>query len=127
MTYGREAGSIHVERSAHLPDFLRFDGDPLLEGWSIISNVRSTLDLETANAGWISFFLAGAIEKTAFGFNRQDTLKAAMRQLAKRVKSSNCNSFEITHVTGKQFLGVCRVTVVAHARNFQKGLVCFGQ
>jgi hypothetical protein len=126
MNNGMEAGSIHVERSSRLPSLLRFGGDPLLNGWSIVRNVRSTLDLEIANAGWISFFLAGTIEKAAFGFNRRNTLTAALGQLAKRVKSGNCNSFEITQVTSKRFLGVFRVTVSAHARQFQKGLVCFG-
>jgi hypothetical protein len=123
----KEAGSIHVERSARLPEFLRFEGDPLLKGWSVLRNVRSTLEAETAKAGWISFFMAGKIEKTSFGFNRRKTLGAAMRRLAGRVKSGKCNSFEIMHVTSKRFLGVFRVTVAAHARRLQEvkeGLVC---
>ena len=99
----------------------------MVKGWSVVRNVRSTLESETAKAGWISFFMAGKIEKAAFGFDRRRTLGAALRQLAKQVKSGNCNSFEILHVTSKQFLGVFRVTVTAHARHFQKDLVCFGQ
>jgi len=126
MKNGMETGSIHIERSAQLPKFLQFVGDPLLKGWSVIGNVRSTLEEETAKAGWISFFMAGRIENAAFGFNRQKTLGAALRRLAKRVKSGNCNSFEIIDVTSKQFLGVFRVSVAAHARHLQEGLVCFG-
>ncbi len=122
-----QAGSIHVERSAQLPKILQFGGDPLVKGWSVLRNVRSTLEAETANAGWVSFFMAGKIEKAAFGFDRRKTLGAALKQLAKQVKSGNCNSFEILHVTSQQFSGVFRVTVTAHARHFQKGLVCFGQ
>jgi hypothetical protein len=125
-----EAGSIHVERNARLPRFLRFSGDPLLQDWPVLRNVRSTLEAETMNAGWISFFMAGNIEKTSFGFNRQKTLGAAMRRLARQVKSENCNSFEIINVTSNQFLGVFRVTVAAHARHLQEARespVCFGQ
>ncbi|HTA47439.1 MAG TPA: hypothetical protein VK789_33585 [Bryobacteraceae bacterium] len=125
-----DAGSIHVERSEVLPAFLQFDGDPFLKGWSVLRNVRSTLEAETAKAGWISFFMAGKIEKSSFGFNRQKTLGAAMRRLATRVKSENCNSFEIMHVTSRKFLGVLRVTVAAHARHLQEARgssVCFGQ
>jgi len=36
-------------------------------------------------------------------------------------------SFEIMQVTSKQFLGVFRVSVAAHARHLQQGLVCFGK
>jgi hypothetical protein len=119
MTSGLEAGSIHVERGAHLPKFLQFGGDPLLKGWSVVRNLRSTLDAETAEAGWISFFRAGAIERAAFGFTRQKALGAVLKRLAGCVKAGNCNSFEIMAVTTKEFLGVFRVTVAAHARCLQ--------
>jgi hypothetical protein len=118
-------GSLHVERSARLPGFLQFREDPLLKGWSVVGNVRSTFEGETTKAGWVSFFMAGRIQKAAFGFNRRKTLGAALTRLAKRVKSGNCNSFEIMHVTTKHFLGVFRVSVAAHARHFQKGSVYF--
>ena len=122
-----DPGSIHVERGAPLPAFLQFGGDPLLEGWSVLRNARSTLEAETAKAGWTSFFMAGKIEKTSFGFNRRKTVGAAMKRLARQVKSENCNSFEILHVTRKHFMGVFRVTVSAHARRLQEGSACFGQ
>ncbi len=122
-----DAGSIHIERGAPLPAFLQFGADPLLKGWSVVGNLRSTLEEETAKAGWISFFVAGKIEKVSFGFDRTRTLGATLRRLAKCVKSGNCNSFEITHVTSKEFLGVFRVSVTAHARHFQESQVCFGQ
>jgi len=130
MKNAMEAGSIHVERSAGLPKFLHLAGDSLLKGWSAIENVRSTLEEETAKAGWISFFMAGKIEKAAFGFNRRNTLGAALRRMAKCVKSGNCNSFQIMHITTKHFLGMVHVSVAAHARHFQEekeSLVCFGQ
>jgi len=122
-----EAGTIHVERSALLPRFLRFGGEPLLTDWPVLRNARATLEAETANAGWISFFMAGNIEKTSFGFDPRKTLGAAMRQVARPVKSGDCNSFEIMRVTSKRVLGVFRVTVAAHARQLQEGLVCLGR
>jgi hypothetical protein len=130
-----QAGSLHVERAARLPAFLEFGGDstaggPVLKGWSVPRNVLSTFEAETAKAGWVSYFMAGTIERTSFGVDRQKTLAAAMKRLAKQVKSEHCNSFEIMHVTSKHFLGVFRVTVAAHARHLQEvgeSLVCFGQ
>jgi hypothetical protein len=125
-----ESGSMHVEQGAPMPDFFRLAGDSLLKGWPVIGNVRSTLEAGMTQAGWISYFMAGAIEKAAFGFNRQSARGAALKRLAKQVKSANCNSFEILHITSRQFLGVFRVTVAAHARHLQQvheSLVCFGQ
>jgi hypothetical protein len=130
-----EAGEIHVERVARLPAFLEFGGDsiaggPVLKGWSVLRNVLSTFEAEIAKAGWISFFMAGKIEKTSFGMDRQKALARAMRRVAKQVKSEHCNSFEIMHVTSKHFLGVFRVTMAAYARHLQEvkeSLVCFGQ
>jgi hypothetical protein len=127
MTEAMDAGSIHVDPSAALPRFLRLAGDSLLKGWAEVGNVRSTLEEETAKAGWTSFFMAGKIEKAAFGISRQRALGAALGTLAKCVKSGNCNSFEIMQVTTQRFPGVFRVTVAAHARHFQEGSVCFGQ
>ena len=130
MNSPTEAGGIHVERSARLPAFLDFGEDHLVTGWPVLRNLRATLEAETAKAGWVSFFMAGKIEKTCFGIHRQKTLGAAMRRLAGRVKSGNCNSFEIMHVTTHKFLGVFRVAVAAHARCLQEvkeSMVCLAQ
>ena len=124
-----------MERAARLPAFLDFGADPfaggiLLKGWSVIRNLRSTLDAETAKAGWTFFFMAGKIEGTGFGVDREKTLRAALGRVAAHAKSKHCNSFEIIHVTSKRFLGIFRVTVAAHARHLQEvkeSLVCFGQ
>lgn len=125
-----ESGAIHVNRSEPLPAFLQFGGDPLLKGWSVLRNARSTFETETAKAGWTCFFMAGNIEKTSFGFNRRKTLAAAMTRLAKSVKSEKCNSFEIMQLTTGKFMGLFCVTVAAHARHLQltsRTSVCFGQ
>jgi hypothetical protein len=123
-----DAGSVHVEGSARLPGFLRMRGDSLLKGWSVIENVRSTLEEATAKAGWVSFFMAGKVEKAAFGFNRRNALGAALRRMAKCVKSGHCNSFQVVNITTKHFPGLVHVSVAANARHFQElkeGSVCF--
>lgn len=127
MIAGPEAGSTHLERGSAFPQFLEFDGGPSLNGWASIRNSRSTLDEQIGKAGWTYFFLAGKIEKTAFGFDRQRALAIALKRLASSVKSQKCNSFEIMDVTTRQFSGVFRVSVSAHARRFTEGPVCFGQ
>ena len=120
MIAGPKAGSRHIERGSALPQFLEFDAEPSLNGWASIKNSRSALNEQIGKAGWNYFFLAGKIEKTAFGFDRQRALAVALKRLASSVKSQKCNSFEIMDVTTRQFSGVFRVSVSAHARHFQR-------
>ena len=84
---------------------------------------RSAFEKEVREAGWTFFFMAGEIKATVFGFDRQKTLRAALKRLIKNVKSQNCNSIEITQVTGKSFLKLPYVRVSAHPRHLQKGLI----
>jgi hypothetical protein len=121
MIAGAEAGSRHFERGAALPQFLQFDGKASVNGWGSIANSRSTFEEQLGKSGWTWFFLAGTIRTAAFGFNRQTALDSALKQLARNVRSQECNSFEIADVTTRQFSGVFRVTVSAHARHFQEG------
>jgi hypothetical protein len=127
MSDAVETGGLHVEQCATFPKFLKFNSEPLLDGWGSIRNIRSTLDAQISDAGWVYFFVAGGIVKTAIAFDRLTALTGALKQLARTVKAQKCNSFEITKVTTKQFSGLFRVSVSAHARHFQEGPVGFGQ
>ncbi|HEX4277713.1 MAG TPA: hypothetical protein VHZ74_20295 [Bryobacteraceae bacterium] len=119
MTGAMEIGGLHVERSAQFPQFPKFHNEPLLEGRASIRNVRSTLDEQISNEGWVYFFIAGSIVATATAFDRLTALTGALKQLARNVKSRKCNSFEIADVTTKQFAGLVRASVSAHVRPFQ--------
>ena len=84
---------------------------------------RPAFEKEIKDAGWTLFFMAGEIKATVFGFNQQRTLRTALKRLLTMVKSQGCNSIEITHVTEKSFLKAPYLTVQAHVRHLQKGLV----
>jgi hypothetical protein len=72
------------------------------------------------------FYLAGSIRTTAFGFNRAKTLDASLRRVVAAVREQGCNSLEIDNVVTDSFLGVPRVTVSAHPRHIQRGMVFTG-
>jgi hypothetical protein len=127
MITAAEAGSRHFERGAALPHFLQFDSEPSSNGWASIANRRSTFEEQLGKSGWTYFFLAGRIKKSAFGFNREAALDSALKQLATTASSQKCNSFEIADVTTRQFSGVFRVSVSAHARHFQEGPASSGR
>lgn len=117
------AGSILVEGGTHLPDSLLLQGQPDSNGWAPLNGGRSAFEKEVRQTGWTFFFMAGEIEATVFGFDKQKTLRAALKRLIANVKSQHCNSIEITHAASKSFLKVPYLRVSAHARHLQKGMV----
>ena|SRR5579862_5657777 len=120
------AGDILIERSAHLPvALLRSESGP--DGWAAVKDPRPTFEKQIAAEGWTLFFMAGEMKTTVFGSDRQKTLRTAMQRLIANVKSQNYNSIEITQVTNKSFLKMPYVSVSAHARHVQKGLVFSGR
>jgi len=123
MTQALAAGSILIEEGTLLPDSVLLDSESYSSGWAAVMNRNSTLDNEIKEGGWTFFFMAGEIKSTVFGFNRQKNLGAALRRLIASVKLTKCNSFEITQVVSKSFLSVPYVSITAHSRHLQQGLV----
>ena len=121
MTAAIAAGDILVEGGAHLPNSLTVPGESSLPGWSAVKSDRPTFEKAIRDAGWTLFFMAGDIKATVFGFDRQQTLRSALKKLVAVVKSQGCNSIEITQVREKSFLKVPYVSVWAHMRHLQKG------
>ena len=120
MTDALAAGSILIEEGTQLPDSVLLESESYSSGWAALRNPRS---LDPEIKGRTFFFMAGEIKSTVFGFDRQKTLGAALKRLATSVKLTKCNSFEITQVTRKSFLKVPYVSITAHRRHLQKGLV----
>jgi hypothetical protein len=124
MTETIKAGSIWVMDRANLPPSLLLQSGSDLNGWAAVQDDRPTFEKAVQNAGWTLFFMAGEIEATVLGFDKEKALRAAFRRLIANVTSQHCNSIEITRVTGRSFLGVLYVNVSAHPRHVQQG-VCF--
>ena len=109
---------------AHLPPSLLLQSPSDSNGWAAVQDDGPTFEKAVQKAGWTLFFMAGEIEATVLGFDREKAVRAAFKRLIANVTSQHCNSIEITRVTGTSFLGVPYVSVSAHARHLQKG-VCF--
>ena len=126
MTETITAGDILVEEGTHLPKSLLLQTGSNSNGWAAVKDARSTFEKTVQEEGWTFFFMAGEIKTTVFGFDRQKALRAALKRLITDVKSQHCNSIEITRVTGKSFLSVPYVSVSAHPRHLQKGMLFSG-
>ena len=115
-----------VEGGTHLPKSLLLQSESNSNGWAAVKNARSAFEKAISEEGLTFFFMAGEIKTTVFGFDRQKALRAALKRLITDVKSQHCNSIEITRVVGKSFLSVPYVSVSAHPRHLQKGMLFSG-
>ena len=122
MTDTITAGDILVQDGTHLPRSLLLQTDSESNGWASVNTARSMFEKTIQEEGWTFFFMAGEINVTVFGFDRQKTLRSALKRIIANVKSQHCNSIEITRVTNKSFLKVPYVIVCAHPRHLQKGM-----
>src|SRR5437016_10855056 len=86
-------GSILVEKSAHLPEPLRLEGDATESGWARVANNLDghQLEKELATEGWTFFYMAGRIKATAFGFERGKLVHTALKRLIAKVRLQKCN------------------------------------
>lgn len=122
-------GAILVQKGTVLPEPLRLDSGWHASGWtSVLNNLdRHQLEKELATAGWTFFYMAGAIRTTAFGFDKQKMIDAALKRLITNVRLEKCNSLEIDNVEMHSFWGMPYVSISAHSRHIQQGMLFSGQ
>jgi hypothetical protein len=113
-------GDILVQQGIHVPRCLLLPTEINLDGWAAVNGTRSMFEKTIDEEGWTFFFMAGEIQATVFGFDKQAALRTALKRLIADVKFQHCNSIEITGVVGKSFLRIPYVSVSAHARHLQK-------
>ena len=122
-----EAGTIFLEAGALAPASLVLQCDSLMNGWRVVANSPAIVDRQMRDEGWTFFSLAEEMKATTFRLDRENALATGLRRLAEMTKALRCNSFEISHVTHKLFLGVSRVSVSCHARHLQQGHLLYSE
>jgi len=117
------AGNILIAGGTYRPASILLQDVTDENGWAAIEDARPSFERTVREAGWTFFYMAGEIKAIAFGFDKEKAIRTALTRLIADVKSQHCNSIEITHVVGRTFLKVPYVSVFAHARHLQKGLL----
>ena len=122
-------GTILMDKDTLRPQCLQLETDPYPNAWIPVKHDLTPNDLEKelSTAGWTLFYLASPISTTAFGFNRAKMIHAALKRLIAKAKLQKCNCLEIDDVVTRSFLGMPYVSVSAHPRHIQRGLVFAGQ
>lgn len=128
MSDAVKTGTIFIEPGTLMPKSLLVEGELYSSGWTSVRNLdRYQLDRAIKKTGWTFFYLAGEIKATVFGFDKQKTVRTAVKRLTTNVKAQHLNCLEITRVATNSFLGVPYASVTGHARHIQEGLVLSGQ
>ena len=123
------SGTILIEKDALHPQCFQLEDDSSPNAWMTVKhNLNShELEKELATAGWTFFYMAGSIRTTAFDFDRVKMINAALKRVISNVRQQRCNCLEIDDVATHSFLGMPYVSVSAHPRHIQKGMVFSGQ
>jgi len=122
-------GTILMDKDTLRPQCFQLEDDPYPNAWMSVRHTLTSheLEKELATAGWTFFYMAGAIRTMAFGFDRARMIHAALKRLIANVKLQRCNCLEIDDVATRSFLGMPYVSVSAHPRHIQKGIVFSGR
>src|SRR5690348_10933467 len=121
-----KSGALLIADGVTLPEAMKLETEPYAYGWRLVKN----FDLKAFNqfinqAGWNFFYIAGAVETSAFGSDEKKTTRKAIKQVIAKLKSKNFNCLEITQVMSRRSLGMPYVSVSAHSRHVQKSIVLF--
>jgi hypothetical protein len=123
------AGTILMEKEASHPHCFQLQDDSCPYAWmSVTHNLTPhELEEEVSATGWTFFFMANLIRTTAFGLHRSKMIAGALKRLIAGVKLQKCNCLEIHNVATHSFLGMPYVSISAHPRHIQKGMVFSGR
>jgi len=121
-------GDLLIKNGTLLPQPLGLEKDTLAAGWVSAANQVDGSQFEKAltSAGWAFFYMAGSITKRAFGFDKQKMIDAALKSVLAVAKLQKCNCLEIDGIAMHSLLGLPYVSVSAHSRHIQEGMVFAG-
>jgi len=125
-------GTILVQKGTLLPPSVRLDTEAYpvssYPDWTIIKSSLNAHDLERelAASGWTFLYMAGKIRATALGFDKQKSIDKAVGRLLALVTVQKCNCLEIDETATHTFWGIPYVSVSAHSRHIQKGIIFSG-
>jgi len=122
------SGGLLMERDALRPRCFEVEHGSHPNGWIFLKQTLPPRQLENelSATGWTFFFMAGPIRVTAFGFNREKTVYAALNRCIEAVKQQRCNCLQIESVEMHSFLGNPYVSVSVRPRHIQKGVLFDG-
>ena len=114
-------GAILIKESP-LTHLLGLESEPYSGNWSLVKALDGfALDRKIRASGWNFFFMAAEEKVMFFGAPGAENIQNALKRILGKVKQQHFNSFEVTGIVARRFLGVPYAIVSAHARHAQQG------
>jgi hypothetical protein len=114
-------GSIFMEEQPRITQLLGLEIEPYSGNWGMVKALNGfTLDRKIHAVGWSFFFMAAEIRVTFLGALGAPKIQDALKRILAKVKGQNFNSFEVTSIAAKSFLGVPYGVISAHSRHIQQ-------
>jgi hypothetical protein len=117
------SGDLLIERDVPRPRCFEVEAGLHSNAWMSVKHTLTPqqLEKELSATGWTFFFMAGPIRTTAFGFNRDKTIYAALKRGIKAARQQRCNCLQIESVQRHSFLGIPYASLSLRLRHIQKG------
>jgi hypothetical protein len=121
------AGTVLFRDGTIFPEAFKCESDSFSQGWRSVKGLDGYgFDRKIREAGWHFFYFAGENKVTVSGRECEQTIRKAIDHILASLKSEKTNSFEITRVTLRSFLGIPFTSVFFHMRNVQKSMFLLG-
>ncbi|MGA7792074.1 MAG: hypothetical protein WCA19_03490 [Candidatus Acidiferrales bacterium] len=121
------AGTVLFRDGTIFPETFKCESEAYSPGWRSVKGLDGfELDGKMQNAGWHFFYFAGENKVTVSGREGEETMGKAIKRIQASLKFEKSNSFEITRVALKTFLGVPYTSVSFHLRNIQESMQLLG-
>ena len=117
-------GSVLIDVDIRLPHAVRIECDAFSSTWQALTwPDRRTFERELEAVGWTLFYLAGKTTATVVGSDKEKTRRQAVSRVLAQIRLQGFNCAELLTVEAWSFCCVPCVSVSAHARHVQQGIV----
>jgi hypothetical protein len=123
MLQAMNEGTVLFRDSTIFPEAFKCESEASSPGWRSFKGLDGYgLDRKFQTAGWHFFYFAGESKVTVVGREGEKTTHKAIKRIQAALKGEKINSFEITRVAFKTFLGVPYTSLFFRMRNIQESM-----
>jgi hypothetical protein len=127
MRQAMNEGTVLFRDGTIFPVAFQCKSESSSPGWKSFKGLDGYgLDRKFQNEGWHFFYFAGESNVTVVGREGEKTLRKAIKHIQASLKLEKINSFEITRVAFRTFLGVPYASLSFRMRNIQESLLLLG-
>ena len=127
MWQAMNEGTVLFRDGTIFPEAFKCESESSSPGWRSVKGLDGhELDRKFHTEGWHFFYFAGESKVTVLGREGEKTMRKAVKRIQASLKFEKINSFEITRVTFKTFLGMPYTSLSFHKRNIQESMLLLG-